>query len=130
MKLRLLIGIWIVSTTLNSANATQCSNEQPLLVVNFPKNSSYFDHGQRLLLDKTVQKIKSLDKGYLLLNYQFKQQSKSEKMQQYNLWIAQNRIERVKHYYTEQDLDTPIIIKKQTSSPTHKRQVNISWCQQ
>ncbi|QDF66116.1 hypothetical protein FJQ87_04950 [Shewanella sp. SNU WT4] len=112
-----------------SANAS-CLNGEHLGEVEFSINSSYFSgQGQQLLnqVNSPTASKASAD-GYLLLQFSAGLDTSDEKLKDYNKWLAQRRIERIKHYLTTQAFNAPIISRILTVENTQVRSVQLYWC--
>ncbi|MCG9721181.1 hypothetical protein [Shewanella sp. Isolate7] len=95
----------------------------------FEKNSSYFDSRYAKQLQQLIEKTQT-DSGYLLLEFPLFKGETDKKLREYNFWLANRRIERVKSFLTKADYNQPVVTKLLTASKEDTRTLNIHWCQQ
>ncbi|WP_281212461.1 hypothetical protein [Shewanella insulae] len=95
----------------------------------FEKNSSYFASQYAKQLQKLIEQTQA-DSGYLLLEFPLNKGETNKKLRDYNLWLANRRIERVKTFLTKADYNQPVITKLLTASKQDTRTLSIHWCQQ
>ncbi|MBV7316510.1 hypothetical protein [Shewanella sp. NIFS-20-20] len=107
-----------------------CPNAQDYGQVEFAKNSSYFsEHGQALL-DKinTSTADNNVATGYLMLEFSAGLNRDNDKLKEYNKWLAQRRIERIKTYLATQEFEPPIVSRILTIANNPERSVQLYWC--
>ncbi|QYK13714.1 hypothetical protein K0I63_04135 [Shewanella rhizosphaerae] len=95
----------------------------------FEKNSSYFDSRYAKQLQALIRKTQA-DSGYLLLEFPLYKGETDKKIRDYNLWLANRRIERVKTFLTKADYNQPVVTKLLTASKEDTRTLSLHWCQQ
>ncbi|QSX33021.1 hypothetical protein JYB87_14950 [Shewanella avicenniae] len=105
-----------------------CSDQQQLGQVEYPSNSSYFNAQASNKLDEISKATHDKGNGYLVLEFNLFPVAADKKLQQYNMWLANRRIERVKQYLAKSKLTTPIVTRIKTAAPMEQRQVDIVWC--
>lgn len=115
-----------------------CVQENLLGTIAFDSDSSYFNHQGKATLDKLLDDIKHQHQGYLLLKFSFDKAKGNQKLSNYNMWLAQRRIGRVKNYLLKNAeleaatsanlIDKPIVSRILTAG-TENRQVSIYHCQ-
>jgi|GEM_PF-3385110 len=126
MRTRAVIAVFFL---LGAWNATaQCNINIHLATIPYAKNSSYFPTQYSSELDSVLQKATE-KAGYLLLEFQVQQQQESEDIRNYNMWLANRRITRVKEYLTKSNYASPIISRILTAGTERRRDVSISWCE-
>lgn len=105
----------------------QCDNNTHIIDIVYPKNSSYFDseYGSKLerLTSNTVQ-----GSGYLLLEFKVNQTQSTKEAREYNKWLAQRRIDRVKTYLNNAAYPAPVITRLLTASTEKNRSLSVIWC--
>ncbi|WP_417762266.1 hypothetical protein [Shewanella sp.] len=126
MRAMTLSGLLMLALA-NSANAT-CDGQEQLGQVEYPKNSSYFSSSVSNQLNDVSQQAQQKGEGYLMLEFNLRPIIGNKSLQQYNMWLASRRVERVKEYLTKSQLTSPIITRINTASATEQRQVDIVWC--
>ncbi|WP_108944498.1 hypothetical protein [Shewanella halifaxensis] len=111
-----------------SANAmAQCDNANHVFDIPYAKNSSYFASQYAKQLDSFSQTPAS-DQGYLLLEFRVAPSQLSIEAQQYNKWLAERRIDRVKSYLNRAEYPAPVITRILTASTNVDRSVSLTWC--
>lgn len=122
MKWIAAIGLLITTNAL-----AQCENNTHILDIVYPKNSSYFSsqYGSKLeQLTKNTQQ----GAGYLLLEFKVNQAQSTKEAREYNKWLAQRRIDRVKTYLNDAAYPAPVITRLLTASTEENRSVSVVWC--
>ncbi|QYK02096.1 hypothetical protein [Shewanella psychrotolerans] len=94
----------------------------------FEKNSSYFANKHTKQLQQLIEKTQS-DNGYLLLEFPVFKGQTDKKLRQYDMWLANRRIERVRNYLSQSDYNQPVVTRILTASNTDSRTLSIHWCQ-
>ncbi|MCG9697639.1 hypothetical protein [Shewanella sp. Isolate11] len=107
----------------------QCSQPVTPVDIPFEVNSSYFASQYAQQLQQFIQQTES-DSGYLLIEFPLFKGDKDAKMQEYDLWLANRRIERVKTYLTKSEVQSPIVTRLLTAGKEDSRTVSLHWCQQ
>ena len=111
-----------------SVNAmAQCDNASHVFDIPYAKNSSYFAGQYAIKLDSFTQAATS-NQGYLLLEFKVNPKQLSTEAQQYNKWLAERRIERIKNYLNKADYSAPVITRILTASTNVDRSVSLTWC--
>ncbi|ABZ75379.1 conserved hypothetical protein [Shewanella halifaxensis HAW-EB4] len=120
---------WIAAVCLLFATSTmaQCDNKTHIIDIIYPKNSSYFSSQYTSQLDE-LTKSTQINTGYLLLEFKVNQTQATEETRNYNKWLAERRIERVKTYLNDVAYPAPIITKILTASTDENRNVSLVWC--
>ncbi|MCL1074620.1 hypothetical protein [Shewanella dokdonensis] len=118
----------ILSCLLSGPVIAACSDEQKLGQITYANNSSYFSPADSRDLEQIKQQASDKKQGYLLLEFNLFPSADDKKLQQYNLWLANRRIERVKNYLSAANLPLPIITRIRTAAPEERRDVDILWC--
>jgi len=95
----------------------------------FEKNSSYFSGKYTQKLKKLVTETQQGD-GYLLLEFPVYKGQTDKKLREYDMWLANRRIDRVKHYLTQSAFSQPIVTRILTASDNDTRSVSLHWCTQ
>ncbi|MCF1428768.1 MAG: hypothetical protein LPD71_08330 [Shewanella sp.] len=108
--------------------AASCIGGNDLVEVEFGRNSSYFNHEGKTELDKLLADSQQLTDGYLLLEFSFNKQISDKKLREYNMWLAQRRIERVKDYLTKKQLPHPMITRILTAGD-EDRILSLTFCE-
>ena len=112
---------------------SHCDSATLVGSVEYANNSSYFSSNAAKMLDKLAKhysETASTQSGYLLLEFHVNREQESAKIRDYNLWLAQRRIERVKTYLTTANYGAPMISRILTASNEDSREVTLSWCTQ
>lgn len=111
-----------------SGNAlAQCDNASHVFDIPYAKNSSYFAGQYAAKLDSFSQAASS-NQGYLLLEFKVDPKQLSMEAQQYNKWLAERRIERIKSYLNKAEYSAPVITRILTASTNVDRSVSLTWC--
>ena len=105
-----------------------CTGQEQLGQVDYATNSSYFAAGATAELDKISQQTQQKGQGYVVLEFNLHPVINDKKLQQYNLWLANRRLERVKQYLNKTKVAAPIVTLIKTAAPAEQRQVEILWC--
>ena len=105
-----------------------CPGSSTLGEVEFERNSSYFDSQGKAALDKLLDDSESLADGYLLLEFGFNKQISDKKLREYNMWLAQRRVDRVKTYLSKKQLSHPVVTRILTAGG-EERVVKLSFCE-
>ncbi len=105
-----------------------CPGNSMLGEVEFDRNSSYFNSNGKAALDKLLDDSESLTDGYLLLEFSFNKQISDKKLREYNMWLAQRRVDRVKTYLTKKQLTYPMVTRILTAGD-EDRVVKLSFCE-
>ncbi|GIU07070.1 MULTISPECIES: hypothetical protein [unclassified Shewanella] len=105
----------------------QCDNKTHIVDIPYAKNSSYFEGHYGSLLDKLAKDTQA-GTGYLLLQFDVSQNQSSEEKRQYNKWLAERRIERVKNQLNKANFSVPVITRILTASNDITRSVSVTWC--
>ncbi len=119
----------IISCLFVTSSYGQCLQYLNPVNIAFDVNSSYFSSQYTKQIQEFIQQTSTED-GYLLLELPLSKGGNGAKMQEYNLWLANRRIERVKNYLTQSDVQSPIITRLLTASKLDSRTVSLRWCQQ
>lgn len=125
MSLRLTL---LLLSLLAAPVAASCPGSQNLGSVAFERNSSYFNQQGKAALDKLLADSQSLTEGYLLLEFSFNRQISDKKLREYNMWLAQRRVDRVRNYISGKSLTHPVITKIHTAGD-EGRTVTLSFCE-
>ncbi|WP_428610954.1 hypothetical protein [Shewanella sp.] len=126
MKRQLLV---ILSILFAAQVHARCPQNISLGDIPFDKNSSYFDSQYAKQLQQLIEKTQA-DTGYLLLEFPLYKGETDKKIREYNLWLANRRIERVKNFLTKSDYHQPVVTKLLTASQEDTRTLSMHWCQQ
>ncbi|GIU21681.1 hypothetical protein L2719_00665 [Shewanella schlegeliana] len=120
---------WIAAVCLLFATSTmaQCDNNTHIIDIVYPKNSSYFDSQYSSQLDQLTKNTQQ-NTGYLLLEFKVNQTQSTKEAREYNKWLAQRRIERVKVYLNDAAYPAPVISRLLTASTEKNRSVSVIWC--
>ncbi|MGI2258757.1 hypothetical protein [Shewanella sp. GXUN23E] len=105
-----------------------CIGGNDLGEVEFERNSSYFNHKGKAALDRLLDDSQRLNDGYLLLEFSFNKQISDKKLREYNMWLAQRRVERVKNYLTQKQLPHPMITRILTAGD-EDRILSLTFCE-
>ncbi|QUN05252.1 hypothetical protein KDN34_13760 [Shewanella yunxiaonensis] len=123
---------WVLSTVIgcfvSGSVMASCNDEQKLGQVTYANNSSFFSAKDSKGLDHIKKIVSNKQDGYLLLEFNLFPSPGDKKQQQYNLWLANRRIDRVKSYLSVANLPLPIITRIRTAAPEEQRNVDILWC--
>ncbi|MCK8044777.1 hypothetical protein MSG37_07765 [Shewanella sp. 1CM18E] len=112
---------------LSGSAFAQCDNASHVFDIPYAKNSSYFAGQYASQLD-SFSKSSSSNQGYLLLEFKVDPKQLTAEAQQYNKWLAERRIERVKSYLNKTEYSAPVITRILTASNNVDRSVSITWC--
>ncbi|MCS4557133.1 hypothetical protein L9G74_11835 [Shewanella sp. C32] len=118
----------LLCLAMSHSAAAACDGQEQLGQVDYAKNSSYFPSTASSQLDKVSKQAQQKGEGYLMLEFNLRPIVGDKKLQQYNMWLANRRIERVKTYLTKNNLTSPIITRINTAAASEQRQVDIVWC--
>ncbi|MCL2907919.1 hypothetical protein [Shewanella fodinae] len=118
----------VVCCLLSGPVMAACLDAQKLGQITYANNSSYFSSAGTHVLEKIKQQASDKHQGYLLLEFNLFPGDGDKKLQQYNLWLANRRIARVKNYLSAANLPLPIITRIRTAAPEEKRDVDVLWC--
>ncbi len=127
--LLVIISCLLAGQSVIGKSYAQCSQSFNPIDIPFAVNSSYFAERYAQQLLQFIQKTPNSN-GYLLLEFPLNREGEDLKMQEYNLWLANRRIERVKSYLTQADVQSPIITRLLTASQEDSRTVSLHWCPQ
>lgn len=105
----------------------QCDEPRHMADIPYPQNSSYFNSQYISQLQAILQAPTDSD-GYLLLEFPVTKVQKDETTRQYNMWLAEKRLTRIKQFLTNADYPHPVITRILTASTEELRQVSINWC--
>jgi len=106
----------------------KCSGNNDLGDISFDKNSSYFGASGIKLLD-TIASGPDSAQGYLLLEFAFDRSEGDERLQKYNMWLAQRRIDRVREYLGNKGFPAPVVSLIRTAAADDSRKLQLSWCE-
>ncbi|KFZ37460.1 hypothetical protein HR45_10620 [Shewanella mangrovi] len=107
-----------------------CDGQQQLGQVDYPSNSSYFNAKASAKLDEITKETQDKGDGYLVLEFNLFKVAGDKKQQQYDMWLANRRIDRVKQYLSKLHVAKPIVTRIKTAAAAEQRQVEILWCAQ
>jgi hypothetical protein len=126
MKLQLIVTVSFLFTVQASAHCPESINFGD---IPFDKNSSYFANKHAKQLQQLIEKTQSGD-GYLLLEFPVYKGQTDKKLKQYDMWLANRRIERVRNFLSQSDYNQPVVTRILTASNTDSRALSIHWCHQ
>lgn len=126
MKLQSIVMMSALFATQASAHCPQNINFGD---IPFEKNSSYFASKHTKQLQQLIKQTQS-DYGYLLLEFPLYKGQTDKQLQKYDLWLANRRIDRVRHYLSQSDYHQPVITRILTASNQDSRTLSIHWCHQ
>lgn len=126
MRLIFAIGFVIANLAVSTATAN-CSNQTHITDVAYAVNSSYFGNKYSAQLDELMSQYQA-ESGYLLLEFKVTKQQASEDQRQYNKWLANRRVDRIRTYLNQASYSAPIISRILTASIEDDRTVSILWC--
>ena len=120
-----LLTAWLL--ILFSMTVKSCPNADMLMEIEFAKNSSYFNSQGKVTLDKLVTDAVKLPHGYLLLESSSNKQISNKRLREYNMWLAERRIDRIKTYLTQNLITSPMVTRIRTAR-NGQRMVTLSFC--
>lgn len=126
--MRAILCSAILLLVASQAATAACEGQEQLGQVDYASNSSYFADSASAELNKIGKQTQEKGHGYLVLEFNLHPVANDKKLQQYNLWLANRRIERVKAFLNKNQVAAPIITRIKTAAPKEQRQVDILWC--
>ncbi|MCL1140091.1 hypothetical protein [Shewanella pneumatophori] len=112
---------------LSGSAFAQCDNASHVFDIPYAKNSSYFAGQYASQLD-SFSRVAPPSAGYLLLEFKVDPKQLTAEAKQYNKWLAERRIERIKSYLNKTEYSAPVITRILTASNSVDRSVSITWC--
>ncbi|MCE9677751.1 hypothetical protein LZP69_00915 [Shewanella sp. AS1] len=119
----------IASLSISSNAIASCTQNISYGDIPFAINSSYFASEHTKQLQEVINTTQS-NKGYLLLEFAIDNTLTDKKLREYDFWLANRRIERVKDYLSKADYQQPIVTRILTASRSDSRALRVHWCQQ
>ncbi|MEZ9821259.1 hypothetical protein AB4238_11675 [Shewanella sp. 10N.286.45.A1] len=126
--MRFITVTWLILISLTATSVmAQCNQKVHITDIPYAKNSSYFSSKYGSELDELIAHPPN-QSGYLLLEFKVNKIQPSEDVRQYNKWLANRRVDRIRTYLNESQYSAPIISRILTASTNTDRSVAIHWC--
>ncbi|QSX30570.1 hypothetical protein JYB88_02605 [Shewanella cyperi] len=122
--MRILAVILMLMSVKSWAN---CDSNNDLGGISFDKNSSYFGKAASQVLDAILDPTAP---GYLRLEFAINSNEGDEQLRQYNLWLAQRRIDRVREYLGNKGFAAPVVSLIRTAATDTSRNLQLVWCEE